>query len=1004
MDEQLYDEFGNYIGPELDDIDDDNSNQAHADTIEDEWNNNDSVDAPNSSNTNDRYADNVKAVTIQPNGIVIGHKQYYPEAGELYGDEVDITIGLEDTQPITTPIIQPIKQTKYSIYETKQPDTTYDYKYVAGLLDTPTLIRNIAMCGNLHSGKTSLCDVMIEKTHISLYDTFNNTRHNSKAVRYLDTQYSEQSREMTTKLTPITLLLPTVSGKHYVCNIVDTPGHMNFSDDVTAAFQLVDGAVVVVDAVEGCLMHTSNLIKHIIQYNLQFIVCINKIDRLITDLKLPLNDTYYKLQYIIDDINSVILSCNSAQHKPLNPCNGTVIFSSALHNWSFTLPSFAQLYIDQQIPTNNNKPSTITALQFANKLWGNQYFDTTTRKFTAQSIAPSQPRSFVQFVLEPIYKLYSHCLGSEGTELSLFLSSLHIHLTQSELNYDYHLLIKLVCTRFFIDCTGGLISSIVQYIPSPQHHAQQKINTVYSGTHDNDVYNSLTQCDGTSPVVVLNTCKAIARSDASQLDNLARVYSGRLHTGDTVRVLGSGYTLSDRDDSTVQTIGKIWLLQGRYRIELNRAVPGSIVLLEGIDHVVNKYATITSIDKSCNDVEPFNELQYMTQSTMKLILEPVIPSELPKMLYALRQINKLYPLCNTYVEENGEHVLLGTSELYMDCILYDIRHSFAQIDVRVTDPTTIFIETCSEPSSITAIAQTPNKHNTISVICEPLDPDLIRDLEYGSITQHNTTLLQSKYSWDTLSCRSIICIGPDSKPSNILVNDMIYDSNKQKRIFMSIYDSLISGFQWAIREGPLIEQSIRGCKFRIVDAELSNDPLHRIRGQLIPTVRRSLYTAFLLATPRLMEPIYIVEVLCQQSHIAILTKLLSRRRGHIISAVPLVGTPLYIVNGNIPLIDSFGLETDYRIYTHGTVYCTMTLSHWSIVPGDPLDKSVVLVPLEPAPLSCLAREFLIKTRRRKGLSSDINISSYIDNAMLNKLSQSNQQLNDYIQQYNMNIT
>ena len=92
----------------------------------------------------------------------------------------------------------------------------------------------------------------------------------------------------------------------------------------------------------------------------------------------------------------------------------------------------------------------------------------------------------------------------------------------------------------------------------------------------------------------------------------------------------------------------------------------------------------------------------------------------------------------------------------------------------------------------------------------------------------------------------------------------------------------------------------------------------------------------------------------------------SRRRGRQVDAPqPIAGTPVYIVKAFIPVIESFGFETDLRYHTQGQAFCLSVFDHWAIVPGDPLDKSIVLRPLEPAPIQHLAREFMVKTRRRK---------------------------------------
>jgi U5 small nuclear ribonucleoprotein component len=67
-------------------------------------------------------------------------------------------------------------------------------------------------------------------------------------------------------------------------------------------------------------------------------------------------------------------------------------------------------------------------------------------------------------------------------------------------------------------------------------------------------------------------------------------------------------------------------------------------------------------------------------------------------------------------------------------------------------------------------------------------------------------------------------------------------------------------------------------------------------------------------------------------------------------------------------INSFGFETDLRCYTQGQAFCQQVFDHWAVVPGDPLDRDIILHPLEPSPPLALARDFMIKTRRRKGLS------------------------------------
>jgi len=132
------------------------------------------------------------------------------------------------------------------------------------------------------------------------------------------------------------------------------------------------------------------------------------------------------------------------------------------------------------------------------------------------------------------------------------------------------------------------------------------------------------------------------------------------------------------------------------------------------------------------------------------------------------------------------------------------------------------------------------------------------------------------------------------------------------------------------------------------------------------------------ATPRLMEPIYYVEVQAPADCISAVYTVLARRRGHVTQDIPKAGSPLYTVKALIPVIDANGFETDLRTATQGQAFCQQIFDHWSIVPGDPTDKSVRLRPLEPASGQALARDLVLKTRRRKGLGDQIAVSKYLD--------------------------
>ena len=210
-----------------------------------------------------------------------------------------------------------------------------------------------------------------------------------------------------------------------------------------------------------------------------------------------------------------------------------------------------------------------------------------------------------------------------------------------------------------------------------------------------------------------------------------------------------------------------------------------------------------------------------------------------------------------------------------------------------------------------------------------------------------------------------------------------------KALLASIKSSVVAGFQWGAREGPLCDEPMRSVKIRLVGAEVAHGagvaPSARSGGQIIPTARRAAYSAFLTASPRLMEPVYSVEVSTPADCVQTVYALLGRRRGRVLRDAPRPGTPLFVLVAHLPVLDSFGFETDLRVATQGQAFCQSVFDHWAVVPGDPLDKTVRLAPLEPASPAALARDLVIKTRRRKGMAEDVSVGRFFDDPMLMEL-------------------
>ncbi|KAK4684805.1 hypothetical protein P7C73_g5360, partial [Tremellales sp. Uapishka_1] len=983
MSTEDYDEFGNYIGGDLDSDDGSDISVAEAPS------------APGPSTTTQSYApleglededeameeDVGMQMTLHGvdgtagNQVVLHEdKKYYATAAETYGEDVEAMVQEEDAQLLSEPIVAPIKIRNFTVQEKGLPVTRFDRNFMIDLMAFPTMIRNVMVAGHIHHGKTSLLDMLVFETHQLTWDA-------DRPTRYTDTHTLSRSREISIKSGPMSLVLPNSKGKSSLINIIDTPGHINFVDEVASVARLVDGVVLVVDVVEGVMAGTEAVIRHAMQEKLKMVLVINKMDRLILELRLPPAEAFFKIKHTIEEVNSVIATIDPDESFRLSPEKGNVAFASTQLGWCFTLASFASMYAD-----------TFGALdveQLALRLWGNIYFNSATRKFQRTPKDLDSKRSFVHFILEPLYKLYTQVLSEDSETLKQTLAELRITLKPSVYKMDVRPLLKVVLEAFF-GPSVGLVDMITQHIPSPVENAEEKIRGTYTGPLTSDLADSMIKCDSEGPTIVQIT-KLYHTSDAQEFRAFGRVMSGTVRRGQVVRVLGEGYSLEDEEDMVVQAIDGVMINESRYTVDIERAGAGNLVLLSGVDASISKTATIVAKDVE-EDLYIFKPIKHMTSAVLKIAVEPIAPSELPKMLDGLRKINKSYPLITTKVEESGEHIILGTGELYLDCVMHDLRRLFSEIEIKVSDPVVKFCETVVETSALKCYAETPNKKNKLTMIAEPLEAGIANDIENGRVTMRMTNkergkFFESKYQWDLLASRNIWAFGPDENGPNALINDTL-PSEVDSKLLGSVRESVKQGFQWGSREGPLCDEPIRGVKFRVLDASLAQEPIYRGGGQIIPTARRVCYSSFLLATPRLLEPVYYVEVQAPADCVAAVYTVLSRRRGHVTRDIPKPGSPLYTVKAFIPVLDANGFETDLRTSTQGQAFCQMSFDHWSVVPGDPTDTSIQLRPLEPATGQSLARDLVLKTRRRKGLSDSIAVSKYLEDETIIAISAS----------------
>jgi U5 small nuclear ribonucleoprotein component len=853
--------------------------------------------------------------------------------------------------------------------EALQPNAPHEF--LVGLLATPALVRNVAVVGHLHHGKTSVLDMLVAQTHALPPAT--RAGGDERPLRFTDSRQDEREREMSIKACPVTLVHAGRSGKSYALNLCDAPGHVAFADEQAAALRLADGALLVVDAAEGVCMNTERALAAACAEGLPVTLFVNKLDRLIVELKLPPADAYFKLRAVLDELNA-LLAAASPGAPPFDPGAGNVCFGAASAGFCFTLESMAALYTDVQ-------HAAIEPRAMAARLWGDWYYHPGTRAFKRSPPPGGGERSFVTFVLEPLYKVYSLCLGETPAAVGAALSEqFGVHLKAAVLQADVKPLLRAAGSAIFGDA-ACLVDMLARFLPSAAEGGAAKAQRCYTGPQASAAAAAAAAADPRAPLLAF-CAKLVPSADGSRFDALCRVMAGTLVPGARVRVLGEAYSPDDEEDSETCVVTTLALLCGSFRTPLACALPGAWVLVGGVEQVIAKTATLVpapggdSAGGGAEEHHVFAPLRFGGASVIKVATEPLNPADLPRLVEGLRRVSKSYPAALTRVEESGEHTLCGTGELYLDCALRDLRELYADVEVKVADPTVRFCETCVETSSLKAFADTPNRASRLTMVAEPLDPRVSADAEAGLLRADAppaalAAALSGRYGWDALAARSLWAFGPEANGANVLLDDTL-PGEVDRSLLRAVRDSIVAGFQWGAREGPLCDEPLRGVAFKLLSASVAPEPAARGGGQVIPTARRVAYAAFLLATPRLMEPMLRCDIQAPADAMPAIYAVLAKRRGHVVSDRPVPGTPIYAIRALLPAIESFGFEVDLRVHTLGAAFGMSAFDSWAVVPGDPLDRSVVLRPLEPSPPAALAREFMVKTRRRKGLAPEVS--------------------------------
>ncbi|WP_292365471.1 MULTISPECIES: elongation factor EF-2 [unclassified Methanoculleus] len=204
---------------------------------------------------------------------------------------------------------------------------------VTELMDKPEKIRNIGIVAHIDHGKTTLSDNLLAGAGMISEEL-------AGRQLFMDSDEEEQARGITIDASNVSMV-HTYGGEGYLINMIDTPGHVDFGGDVTRAMRAVDGAVVVVDAVEGTMPQTETVLRQALKEGVRPVLFINKVDRLVNELKVDEQEMQIRLAKVIDKVNKLIKGMNEKMYNEgwkLDAVKGTVAFGSALYNWAVSVP------------------------------------------------------------------------------------------------------------------------------------------------------------------------------------------------------------------------------------------------------------------------------------------------------------------------------------------------------------------------------------------------------------------------------------------------------------------------------------------------------------------------------------------------------------------------------------------------------------------------------------------------------------------------------------------
>jgi elongation factor 2 len=674
---------------------------------------------------------------------------------------------------------------------------------VAKMMKDREHIRNMGIVAHIDHGKTTLSDSLVARVGLI-------SRELAGEQRVLDFEELEQQRGITIKAANISLGF-TYQGKDYLINLIDTPGHVDFGGHVTRAMRAVDGVILVVDSVEGVMPQTETVLRQALKEKVKPVLFINKIDRLINELKLSPEAMQERFVKIIAQVNQLINNYCAEEFKEkwmLGVEKGNIAFGTGFHKW---------------------------ALSF----------------FTMK-------RTGINFG-----EIYKYCAEQNHAEL------------QQKAPLD-----------------EVILEMVVTHLPSPIESQKYRIPVIWKGDLNSDIGKGMLNCDASGKVCFMVTAIAID-------EHAGEVAVGRLYSG-TVR---KGTELWLASQFAVEKVQQVAVYMGPDRVQVEEASAGNIVALVGLKSV---FAGETASEV---EIAPFEAIKHYSEPVVTKSVEAKNPRDLLKLIEVLRKIEKEDPTVKVEIDqETGEHLISGMGELHLEIVEYKITHERG-VAIETSKPIVVYHEAITGESPEIE-GKSPNKHNKFKISVEPLEEGVLKAIDEGEITD--------KMKGKDLVERLVKAGLPRDQAKNLIAmhnKNFFVDMSKGVQFLQDIKETMVDGFEGAVKQGPLAKEKCTGIKVMLWDATIHVDPAHRGPAQIIPAVKRPIYAGMLQSKPVLLEPKQKLFVSAPQDYLSSVIHEIQSRRGQILE-IQQEGNAANI-SAKVPVSEMFGFANSIRSATQG---------------------------------------------------------------------------------------